>query len=447
MRGGKEASEVKIMKPRTVNNMRNLAPVLLVALTSSCLIIAISKAQFMPQSHLGRFVQSIAGSSPLVHLRAQSGTSNFGSPFDSDPSSSFKHLDEAHANHFEADQGPTQVSGAENPSYHDQRSRGLALQQEQSQHRGIPQTYHSASSSNRYKGRHHNEEDDTDHHQDHGKASSSSRPSQEYQMGAYLGPSMDDKELNGVFNNNDDRDDIDAGSYDDGSNDMRTGYRKHAASSNHYPRDESDVARPGEAYPYGEARQTGSRGSNAAPSYRGYGNSGYDEDSADEDDGPTMRANDGSNGASSRRGRGGEYARGYPIGSLNQAASQSRQQRQKGIRNSQKTHGNQDDQNQQLMVAAANGYSPYGYASGPVDLTSILSGMNPNYQTYQADTYPGQNYYNQQGNPGGKRNQEASSNRGNNWDSSSNQAGAHRSNERGRQGNHEEDVDGDMDDD
>ena len=67
------------------------------------------------------------------------------------------------------------------------------------------------------------------------------------------------------------------------------------------------------------------------------------------------------------------------------------------------------------MQVAANGYAPYGYpagAGGPIDLSSLMAaaggpGGPGGYEVYNGDgSYPGQGYYQQQGN--GRRNQAAS---------------------------------------
>lgn len=479
-----------------------------------------TRGQFLPDSHLGRLVKSIAGSPLLLNAHATA-ASQYGPTFDSESPSSHNSNDDesdqatyyeqgqqyhqqhqhpsqlphlAHIDHISQPKQPAAAAAAEaeaqqhkqhqkhsqfqsNPfkneqqmsSYDDMRNRVQPLQQEPSQQRGIPQRFHSAASSS---GRYNSADNDNDDRYENRRAPSSSRPSHEYQMGAYLGPQMDDKELNGVFNSNDERDDADVGGYDDANGDMR-GYRKYAASSNSYPREETDSSNPAtDGYSYNNNNNNyGGRSSghsNALPAaYRAYGagNPSYDDESADEDEGSSVGPSDGANygpsAGSMRRGRNGGSSSSLR-GSLNPAASQSLQHRHKQqSRNSDKSYNNQQA-NQAQMMTAANGYAPYGYASGPVDLTSILNGMNPNYQMYQAEAYPGQAYYNKQGNPSSSgRNQAASSSQGYNYDTHANQNGYQsgfgapmgmnmnqaRGEQQSQRANRDEDIDGDMDDD
>lgn len=415
-----------------------LGPVIALLVASS---ISGAIGQFLPQSHLGRLVQSIAGSSPLV-LGAQSAAAQYASNYDSDsPSGGYS-------------EEPSQTSNYGNPQPYGQngpladtdapsnenipQNRGQPLQQEPSQQRGVPQRYYPSSSS--YNAA--NQDDGEGYEPRRAPSGSHSRPTQEYQMGAYLGPSMDDKELNGVFNSNDDRDDVDNGGYDDGG--RVPSYRKNAASSNQYPREENEAGPQADGYSrpsYGP--------SNAAP-YRGYnGPSSYDEESADEDERQPLRSNDGFDGANMRRGRGGEVSRGQS-GPLNQAASQYLNQKQRDHRQPKQSQSSHRPEQSQLQ-AAANGYVPYGYANGPVDLTSILSGMNPNYQNDAYAGYPGQNYYRQQGNPTNNRKQAASTNNGYNYGQNGYQSGfgpaINTNQQQSERANRDDDMDSDIDED
>lgn len=336
---------------------------MLVLLAATCCSLA--SGQFVPQSHLGRLVQSIT--SPLV-LNSASGD---GPPdgYTSDPSS--YHSTDASGEGADSDEPQRIAQRGRHPS----GGRQQHLQQAPSQHREIPQHYYGSSASSDGEDR------------DQGSAPSNQKPAQEYQMGAYLGPTMDDKELNGVFNSNDERDDDEApgasAGYDDSSMGRANGGGR-AAASQQYQREGEGYGPPASGYERSPSRPQ----------------SGYDEDSADEED-----DNSASHPAQGRRGGRARYS---GSGGLNQAASQYQQQ------DSQSGPGQQGQ-----MMAAANGYVPYGYANGPVDLTGLISGLgsdpNQGYQAYNGDgSYPGANYYQQQqrGGQRGGRNQAESMNNG-----------------------------------
>jgi len=306
----------------------------------------------MPQSHLGRLVQSIT--SPLV--LSSGGYRDSDSDGYSDPSSGY--YSQAGQEGGQAGEAPEQPVG---------RQQAGALQQAPSQQRGIPQHYYGQM------GNQNGNDDD----RDQGSAPSTNKGTSEYQMGAYLGPTMDDKEINGVFNSNDDRDDDDGPASYDGSS-----MGRNKAASNAYG---SEGGGAGEGYGPSPAEGAGGEyerrpGSGAGPDYQG---AGYDEDGADEDEGPAPRGR-----------RGGQ--RGHGSG-LSRAASQYRQRGYGGAASAGQAGHSQ-------MMAAANGYAPYGY-SGPADLSGLMSagiGADPSagYQAYNGDgSYPGAGYYQQQGQP------------------------------------------------
>lgn len=223
-------------------------------------------------------------------------------------------------------------------------------------------------------------------------------------MGAYLGPTMDDKEINGAFNSNDERDEDDGPASYDGAT-GGSGYdgsglapRQKAASDSYgYGR------QAGSGYgPSGDA--TGSYGGSsaaAAGESRGGASGAYDEDSADEDDGPSSGM--GPQG----QGRGGRS--GYR-GGLSQAASQYQQQPAR-VHGNHQGHANIGGNGN--MMAAANGYAPYGGGPGPLDLANLMAGMaggngGSGYEVYNGDGSPYGYGPGQQGGQGGRRNQAAS---------------------------------------
>lgn len=318
-------------------------------LIATSLSSELARCQFLPQSHLGRLVQSFT--SPIV-LQSSSSAD----PSDSSDSYADSPYYSAGGDSADqADQGPTQYQ-----QQHQQQTRPAAtrqqysaanqeqalqsarLQQAPSQQRGVPQQFYGSGL-------------DEDGQDQVGSAPSNSKHTQEYQMGADLGPTIDDKEMQGVFNsNNDERDDDDGAGYEP----SQTGRSRAASNSAYSP--------------------SSSLGEAASSRYR---NPNQDDDSADEED-ESPRANRA--GQSGRR----QARRG---GYLNQAASQFRQR---------PSSAGQDGSSS--MLAAANGYAPYGYANGPVDLSSMMAGMGgpagfgPN-QMFQGDgSYPGANYYQQQ---------------------------------------------------
>lgn len=353
---------------QNTNQIRS-ALVLLVA-TSGCLV----SCQFLPQSHLGRLVQSIA--SPLV-LSSQAGyRSNDDSDSYGDPSSS-GYYSGGSAGPSGDISGESGETGAHNGASLAGRGRqqqvgATGLQQAPSQQRGVPQHYYNSNDDERG---------------DVGSAPSNNKHTQDYQMGAYLGPSMDDKEINGAFNSNDERDDDDGPAGYDGPSSAPAMGRGRAAASNTYHNSGGDGYGPAPGY----GRQQGA-GSNYA------GSAGYDEDGADEDDAPVPRARH-------QGGRSSANAAGYGRSGLSQAASQYQQRGSSG-----------------QPIAAANGYAPYGYGTGPIDLNGLMAGVNGDpsagYQVYQGDgSYPGANYYQQQAQQGGRqrpasRSQAASMNNG-----------------------------------
>lgn len=411
-----------MMNNKFNNKIRTILSLYLLVATSGHLV----SGQFLPQSHLGRLVQSIA--SPLmIAPGAYRETAEAEAPYP-DPSSYYPQTGIPHQT---AGGHPSQMShglvGQIQPeaSGHEQHQSGRRLQmlqQAPSQHRRIPQHYYGqpmsdgssggdgSDNNNNHDHHHHHSQADQDD-RDQGTAPSNNNNNKhgnsDYQMGAYLGPTIDDKEINGAFNsNNDDRDEDDGPSSYEGP----TGRGQHKAASNAY--NNNDLSGYGSGSPNSDesASSYGQQPSSAVDS----GNfrmpqadsvSNYDEDGADEDEpssvqGPRSSSSSSSAGGSSGRGR--QSNRG-----LSQAASQYQQQGSNGA--AHRAAG--------PMLAAANGYAPFGYAAGPVDLTGLMAGLNgagdPNagYQVYNGDgSYPGANYYQQQQQPGqrGARNQAAS---------------------------------------
>lgn len=349
-----------------MNRSSRLSP--LAALVLASMSMSLVSCQFLPQSHLGRLVQSFT--SPIVLQSGGSSDSSDGSDsYDSNspyygPNDSADQADQPSQQHQARPTGRSQYQNQE------RALQTARLQQAPSQQRGVPQQYYGAG----------NDEDQADQ----GSAPSSpGRHTQEYQMGADLGPTIDDKEMQGVFNsNNDERDDDDGAPAGAGYGPMggSSGGRSRAASNSAY----------------------------APSSPNRYRGPAQDDDAADEEDEQPAR---GSNG---RRNR---ARNGY----LNQAASQYRQ-RPSAVGGESSRHGQSQDSNGP-MLAAANGYAPYGYANGPVDLSSMMAaGMGgPNFgptQMFQGDgSYPGANYYQQQAASAGRgqrgaRNQAESASNG-----------------------------------
>lgn len=376
------------------NNNHLMVAALLIA--GSSLVV---NCQFLPQSHLGRLVQSIT--SPLV----LSSGGGYGEDSDSD-SGSYPYSGENAGGEQPAASRPDSA-GTGSDVYNQGRNTQspTSLQQEPSQQRGVP-TQH-----NYYSGH--------DDERDQGSAPSNNKHTQDYQMGAYLGPTMDDKELNGVFNSNDDRDDDDGPAGYDGPSEGGRG-RAAAAASNNNHNSGGEGYGPGAGY--GPGQQSG--GGYGAPSSANYGSSSaYDDDGADEDDGPAsaMRGRHGgqrnnnfnpSSGAHSGYGRGG---------GLSQAASHYQQQ------------GSYRNGNQPPVMAAANsaggGFAGFGYGSGPVDLQGLMAGVSGDpssgYQVYNGDgSYPGANYYQQQAQRGNRNQQAAAAAASNGYYNNQNQQGS-----------------------
>lgn len=335
---------------------RNTFLVALLVAISGCLLV---NCQFLPQSHLGRLVQSIT--SPLV---LSSGNS-YGGESESEPSSGYYPAEPSSAS-----ARPDSTSG----SFSGGNSQGSGLQQAPSQQRGVPTQHY-------YSG--HEEE------RDQGSAPSNNKHTQDYQMGAYLGPSMDDKEINGVFNSNDDRDEDEGPASYEGPS---TGGRTNAAATNNY---HNNNGLGGEGYGpnYGRSHQMAAGGYEAPSS--SYGNPNYDEDGADEDDGPASSPMRG------RRGGQRNPNAGYGRSGLSQAASQYQQQ------------GSYGNSGNQAPMMAANS-AGFGYGGGPMDLQGLMAGDNidpsSGYQVYNGDgSYPGANYYQQQAQRGNRNNQQAAS--------------------------------------
>ena len=297
--------------------------------------------------------------------------------------------------------------------YHHQQ----ALQQAPSQERGIPQHYYASKSRPVLGGAHDNGQTNDD--EDIGAPSSPARKqhlaAQNYRMGAYLGPTIDEKEIQGAFNSNSDDKDDDEGSsasYMGGAsgnhgadNRQRAagGYGSAAEAGPYRGASESSYGQPGgeggfgppEMASYGAARSHGAfaDGGNRHQGPRDDSGPSFNDDSgADEDDESTA-------GRAADR----QYTPRFRTSSspaLSQAASDYNQRRQRN-----RSHGSSGGGNQQQMLAAANGYAPFGYANGgPIDLSSLMAGGPGAYEVYNGDgSYPGQDYYQQQGNNNGGR--------------------------------------------
>lgn len=311
------------------------------------------------QSHLGRLVQSIT--SPLI-ISSSSGRPG-GSPFApiAAPSSSYDQDEQDAAPlHYPESNGEAdspRVQQAQPQDFRQQeelRNAYAAASLQQAPSRGIPQ---------RYRG---NEE---------GAEPSNRRPAEEaYQMGAYLGPTIDDKEIQGAFNSKDDERDEDDGPA--GYEGPPGGGRSRLAADASY-----GASRPS----YGQQDSYMGPASYGNGQGGAYNNAqdGNDDDSssADEDDAPPKR---------------GAYRR---PASLNQAASHQFEGR------SRQRAANGDagrGRRQQQLVAAANGYAPYGQpAGGPIDLSGIVAAANgAGYDVYNGDgSYPGSGYWQQQQQP------------------------------------------------
>lgn len=252
--------------------VNKLTSVLLALVASSCLV----SCQFSPQSHLGRLVQSftsplvLSGGDPSVDGGGGSGGDGYANP------GYYSGQDEGQEVQSQAQARPQPVSSRYN--------QHQGLQQSPSQQSRIPQHYY-------------NNQNEGEELRDQGSAPSNHKGTQEsYQMGAYLGPTIDDKEINGAFNSNEDRDEDDGpASYDGmgaGGRGESAGYAPQAnyvasSASSGYTR------RPGGAANYDPAADS----------------NGNEDDWADEDDMPAEQGR-------GPKGRGG----------MNQAASQYRQQ-------------------------------------------------------------------------------------------------------------------------
>lgn len=483
------------MKYQTTNQMINSGLGGLVGLGLMMLMLLASsqdcKAQtFLPQSNLGRLVQSLAGSPLMLGLPAASATTL--SQFDSDaPSSTHPGYSESLASHYAGTSGQQQPTLYESGPDTRPRYGGQQLQQAPSQQqRGIPQRYYpSGQQQHAHSNDNMNNNDDDDdqpqqqqvnHRQqtkgglmsqghqsinfEQGRAPSNARPSQEYEMGAYLGPTLDDKELNGVFNsNNDERDDADPSSsgpgYEEEPREITgSGSRKQAASSHAYNANQNNNNNNDDmsnndnhdvqpSYPFTGASRDGA--SQAGPNGGGF--NGYDEESADEDEGgPSMGTRNNVEGASYGRPNRGGVKGGRSMAAANQlnAIRNHHGERNYGLKqaaaNQFNRHAhftgaklaarglttqnfNNPESNHQeggpssmrtgqsQLMAAANGYAPFGYTANgaPIDLSSLMAGMTGATEAYQGDgstpPYPGQAYYQQQGNQGQAGRQQAAS--------------------------------------
>lgn len=349
-----------------------------------------------PQSHLGRLVQSIA--SPLVLASAQASGE----------------ADEPSAPATSYPGGPSEFEGAAGAAQHFQPTAAVAsrqplrnpfeaaqaLQQAPSQERAIPQSFYAGRPSAPGFGQ-------ADQDEEAGAPSSPNRQrAQEYQMGAYLGPTIDDKEIQGAFSSKDDERDDDEGAvgFMGGAPQQRGRAASSPTMSQDYegagygPMEGGAGAGSPSGYPMGHTGHAG-----PAPTAAFDDESGADED--EEQARPPRRP-----------------MRFRTSASLNQAAAASQYHQERRRQQARPSGGYAESAGQeqgaggQQMQAAANGYAPYGYANGPIDLTSLMAAAagapsGPGgYEVYNGDgSYPGPGYYQQQGNNNqGRRNQAAS---------------------------------------
>ena len=348
-----------------------------------------------PQSHLGRLVQSIT--SPLIlsaagqDLSAAEEAGDLGQPPSgsggasaasnyaqqqptADDSAHYQSYEQQHQHqHQQHHQAP--VSHYQVPSYGgDSMLHAQSLQQTPSRQRKAPL-------------RHYDNDDEDDAEPGYGPpasddpvaaaaaaasnkrkqqqyASGGGNPmataganNQEYQMGAYLGPTIDDKEIQGAFNSNsnDERDDDDGPAGYEGP--PSVGRPRGGAADGAPPMSHLQGASVGYAA-RGRAPQAGyagpSRGPRDGPAEGYHFSPGAGESADDESDDSPPRA---TLGAGQR-------------GSLNQAASQYHRQRQPRARTDRQ------------LATAANGYAPYG----PIDLSGLMAGQQAGaYELYNGD--------------------------------------------------------------
>lgn len=322
-----------------------------------------------PQSHLGRLVQSIT--SPLVFSAAagygaDSSSLDSGPPFDSGDS-----LAPASSGYTSQPQHQSENSHYQNYRAQQQQPQGAsryqqqALQQAPSQQRGFPQHYSNAdidADDEGYRpaeapngGRHFHAHHQQQQQQPRGAEQSASGAHKEYQMGAYLGPTIDDKEIQGAFNsNNDDRDEDDgpAGYVGSPTGRQQATHDNAAHSLSYFGPPSASSSRAA-----GHMSQ-GPRHSDGGASF----NEDSPDSSAADEDGEEI----GADQPAGRHG-GGRNA-------LNQAASQYHKQQQQPRARMQ-----------QQLATAANGFVPYG----PIDLNGLMAvangGQQGGYEVYNGD--------------------------------------------------------------
>lgn len=367
--------------------------VVLVAITGGHLV----RCQFLqPQSHLGRLVQSIT--SPLVLASSLSDGADspasesssydsesgpVGGPIDeSGPYQSASGAAQQRPHYYQQDGGRHYQHYQRQPARQTRVQQQTSLQQAPSQQRGVPQQYYGPGSYSH---------DDEDSGAPTNRKQHASSGAEQYQMGAYLGPTIDDKEIQGAFNSNDERDDDEAAGYEG----PPANGGRHRATSSYASSQPSGVSGPTGGYgtpaDHGRHESSGVDGGRSSSSRgRGDRTASFDDDSNIDEEDDRL--------AEPRQPRFRSSA------SLNQAASQYHQRQ-----NNQ--YSPQQQRRQSSMMAAANGFSPMG-AAGPFDLSGLVGAPGlGGYEVYNGDgSYPG--YYPQQNGGGrnGRRNQAASMN-------------------------------------
>ena len=380
-----EVLDWKMTSIKSTTESRNRLALVAIVLASVAFECSLGQTFFtQPQSHLGRLVQSIT--SPLIMPSA--GASFEGSDAAlADTEGAYEQPEsmggslgpagqqqaggQQHFQHYRPAQMASGGGGQQQQQQQQQASYAAKqqnLQQAPSQQRGIPSQNYAAPNSDD-----NDDESQSEPGADYPSGQAAPRPmgarngqpnqhfqvrgaeqpaaaraNPEYQMGAYLGPTIDDKEIQGAFNsNNDERDD------DDGP----AGYVGPPASASR------------------ASSQMGGGGRS------GMGGGGRDESAADEP-GDSSSADEDDDFGGQQRPRGA--AGGGAYGGLSQAASQFHGRQQQAAAAEQERRARSRANHQQLATAA-NGYAPYG----PVDLSGLLAAANgqqqAGYEVYGGD--------------------------------------------------------------
>lgn len=278
-----------------------------------------------PQSHLGRLVQT------------------FASPFISTASSTYDDADSYSELSPTTDDGPHQNHKTHASLRDVQRQRSSGLQ--------LAPSYHSQRGAS--------------YRPDAGEGAN------EYRMGAYLGPTVDDKDITNAFGpgangprDDDERDDADGPAANFGAGGGGRGRLRHESSA-------SSSAE-------GRLRAAGYAPFPASNSFEGSQYDGDDAAGADEDEPPGR--------AEAPRARGRAFA-----GSSARAAG-NRRRAPSSFATTSGTSGDDGDgdersggESQGQLVAAANGYVPYG----ALDLAGLVGGAGPaGFQVFNGAGYP-----------------------------------------------------------